>query len=355
MKYGDSIGFHAISQERVRLKQVLMKHHPLKNYIESLNRPSLLQLHNGKGDMTKRSQQKVKQLLLGNYFKKYPHQPLTMLMRDLGKETFVSKKYNDGICFENPKGTNLCYVNSCLNALMTSETVLNQLKNGSNSLIARSLIRLAEGNGTQNAGCFRKSVAEFFPDFNNNNQQDPMEFMYCLINILDCLKNLTRLKMQDTFQCDKCKVITIGQTDETFILSEFISGNSTTEIFMKNRTEQGFEKECIKCNLKLACHTKTETMIQTPKVLLLSLKRFNFDGFQGNKVFTNVVPDKILKLSDDAEYRLKSVIEHTGKTINSGHYTATLSVDNDWVICNDSVIKATKMPTQGCCRLSGTT
>jgi hypothetical protein len=221
-KLGDSLkSREAVTKEQHRLARLLMKNHPIHQFIETISKDKLTYLLNVS---YKQDLPKMRRALALKYFEQHPKCPLKAMLKDLGTLNKNSSKV--GILFENPKGNNLCYVNSCINALLFSETVLNQLKNGSNSLIVKSLIRLAEGNGTQNAGCFRKSVAEFFPDFNNNNQQDPMEFMYCLINILDCLKNLTRLKMQDTFQCDKCKVITIAFNGHFGCCSKYFKANA---------------------------------------------------------------------------------------------------------------------------------
>jgi uncharacterized UBP type Zn finger protein len=184
-----------------------------------------------------------------------------------------------------------------------------------------------------------------FSQFCNTNQQCPADFMLSLIDSVQSLKDLTRLEMLVTYQCQVCQVITNSPTTEVFfMLPESIKGgNNTTEIYFNNRISH-LEKDCQACKAKNSNHKQTQTMILRPKVLLLALKRFdNYD----NKIFTDVKPCKSLQISHEAKYELKSVIEHHGNTSRSGHITSSLSVSNNWVKCNDTFINDFKMPTQG--------
>lgn len=116
---------------------------------------------------------------------------------------------------------------------------------------------------------------------------------------------------------------------------------------------------CPNCR-KHVCALKMIALWSVPDVLILHLKRFTFDhcSHSGNVVRSKIdynvdfpiedldLTKYILGPHDDKAppvYKLVGVSEHSGKTANSGHYTATVrnSVDNKWYRCNDSHIGRT--------------
>jgi hypothetical protein len=97
--------------------------HPIHEYVTKLTPADLSRLSN---DGSKRNSQRLRTKVSKLYFKKYPKAPLTSLMRDV--EQFGGTRGRIGISLENLRGTNLCYVNSCINLLLHSDKVLKTLK-----------------------------------------------------------------------------------------------------------------------------------------------------------------------------------------------------------------------------------
>jgi hypothetical protein len=259
------LSHQTVDQEQKRLSFLLMKRHPIHEFIHKLDTHDLkrlVKLDNRQGIPYMRC------LLARQYFERYPQQPLKALGND-----FSNLVNNDkvGVAFKNPTGANLCYVNSSINMLLHGDKVLNCLK-GTNNHIANFLLKFSEGHGIQDATCLRESVAMKFPQFGNTNQQCPAEFLLSLINSVECLKDLTRLEMMVTYECQVCKVITNSPTTEEFLmLTENIKGGNISEIYLNNRTSY-LVKNCQECRATLADHKSTQTMIITPKVLLIEVK-----------------------------------------------------------------------------------
>jgi hypothetical protein len=269
-------GRHTITQEQQRLANFLMKEHPIHQLIESIKKDKLTDLLNLN---YRQSVPKMKKGLANEYFKFFPNEPLTALRKDLEGVQHKQKVTKVGISLKNPNGANLCYVNSCINLLLHSEKVLNNLKNNQNNELVKLLLSFALGNGAQIATHLRDSVAMKSPQFGNTNQQCPAEFLLSLINSVECLKDLTRLEMMVTYECQVCKVITNSPTTEEFLmLTENIKGGNISEIYLNNRTSY-LQKNCQVCGTTLADHNSTQTMIITPKVLLLNgMSSFGYFG-----------------------------------------------------------------------------
>lgn len=81
--------------------------------------------------------------------------------------------------------------------------------------------------------------------------------------------------------------------------------------------------------------TKTFSIFRYPNILMIHLKRFNYNSLFGSKLNNHVELINELKL-DDNKYQLKAVINHQGSSLSSGHYTCYTRYENQWYECNDS-------------------
>lgn len=116
---------------------------------------------------------------------------------------------------------------------------------------------------------------------------------------------------------------------------------------------------CPKCDTHV-CALKKMTLWTTPDILIINLKRFTFDtckrkgGIVRSKIDNKVdfpvdrldMQPYIMGVIDPQSppiYQLFGVSEHTGRTANSGHYTATVrnSRDEKWYRYNDSHVGST--------------
>jgi ubiquitin C-terminal hydrolase len=97
--------------------------------------------------------------------------------------------------------------------------------------------------------------------------------------------------------------------------------------------------------------TKKISILNPPPILIIQLKRFEFDGNKTSKITKAVdIPldldiSKYITNQDkniNTKYKLYSVIQHHGNDFQSGHYTATIrDVDTDnakWYKYDDSTV-----------------
>lgn len=81
--------------------------------------------------------------------------------------------------------------------------------------------------------------------------------------------------------------------------------------------------------------TKTFSIYRYPNILMIHLKRFNYSSLFGSKLNNHVEFKEELKLGEYI-YQLKSVINHHGSSLSSGHYTCYSKHQDQWFDCNDS-------------------
>ncbi|KAG0148030.1 hypothetical protein CROQUDRAFT_655399, partial [Cronartium quercuum f. sp. fusiforme G11] len=91
------------------------------------------------------------------------------------------------------------------------------------------------------------------------------------------------------------------------------------------------------CEARKDAVRRTELLI-APKVLVVNLQRFSFDG---NKLHNPIEPSTILKLNEESTgtevtYELQAVVCHSGVSSTSGHYyTYAKGLDGKWYLLND--------------------
>lgn len=109
---------------------------------------------------------------------------------------------------------------------------------------------------------------------------------------------------------------------------------------------------CDNCNEKNFCN-KNVTLLNTPKYLLIQLKRFEFNTktYNMSKILEEVnyplfidmdkycLQDNINKNIDTKNiYTLSSIINHLGASLQSGHYTSFHKIKDQWFYADDTDI-----------------
>jgi ubiquitin C-terminal hydrolase len=152
-------------------------------------------------------------------------------------------------------------------------------------------------------------------------------------------------------KCLKCN--SIFNTYEPFLDLELSIDNSTNNIYdcLNKLTNveilENNEWKCSKCN-KTSSPKKQIQIWKIPNILIISFKRF--DNY-GNKINLNIdFPINNLDLSDyingydkdDAIYDLYSINNHSGRSINSGHYFTYSKhlLNNNWFEFNDNNVSS---------------
>ena len=176
----------------------------------------------------------------------------------------------------------------------------------------------------------------FFPQFNNNIQQDAAEFLEIVIDSCLPLRNLCTYQIITNMICEECGLnsqLGIYNHETWIFLRESITGETIDQILQNNRFAT-ITKQCSSgtCMEKNTTHNKKETIFNSSDILLIAVNRFNE---QQMKLLNKIHPNNQIEI-DNTLYELGSIITHEGDYIGSGHYYAELKYTNDqWIRCND--------------------
>ena len=107
-----------------------------------------------------------------------------------------------------------------------------------------------------------------------------------------------------------------------------------------NKIENIEDLECDKCKIK-TLHTKSISVWKWPKILIISLNRFILLTKNNTciEIFDNKIVFSDLFTKKKVNYELKSVVNHCGSMLNSGHYFCIKNIKDKWYYCDDIIIK----------------
>ena len=135
---------------------------------------------------------------------------------------------------------------------------------------------------------------------------------------------------EEEFSCLSL-VIPLAEMSSTVTLQ-----NCFDESFAEELILEGWD--CKKCGLVDAAMGKGTQLLNLPKVLTIHLKRFKSTDRGYIKDNTVVwLPQGELKVLSSL-YRLVGVVNHVG-SMNSGHYTARVKLNNRWKSCDDRRVR----------------
>ena len=255
-----------------------------------------------------------------------------------------------GIRFIN--NLNDCFINADLNGLLSLGEIRNIImrSNATHSVI-KQIQDAAIQDGIHDVQALRKINS----DFDNNGQHDAGEFLYFLLDILETsipnLQHTYTYKTKLLIICQQCHAEYLLPDSTDIFLRLFFSSDKTAvqsngiiqrnctlqELIDHNWEPKEHEKHCVKCGGEAL---RKENIIESPKVLFILIMR-NINGEE--KIKTPVQPS-IEIVVNNTFYRLKSIIQHHGSNLNSGHYTTMLNFNNKWLKCNDRNIEQNKNP-----------
>ena len=256
-----------------------------------------------------------------------------------------------GLRFINPQGHNLCYVNATVNSLLNCRNALNVVKSDLECVVIK---KIKFWVNSSDATCSTRSLRDLlignnFKQFLNYAQSDPDDFIRCLFEISEPLKNLFKFEMLTSYECQKCFDKSYNNVEHFFGLNEAIKGTSIVDIIRNNR-ETSVESFCNICNTNVT-KTKKESFTSSPEILMIQLQRFvshNADGtahYDKDDAYIDHQKDITV---NNVKYSLRSIIGHYGQTPYQGHYTVSL-LDNHgtWIECNDTEINKIDTPKEG--------
>ena len=192
-----------------------------------------------------------------------------------------------------------------------------------------------------------------------------MENLYDSFNItnyIDINCKINSISIESKIKEEMCKLLdekTINLIKEKhLVISNYNSKYDIYECIQDFCSEKIIEDvKCPGCNNKCTCSSKTELVIP-PKVLCVHIKRFGQGCFPSSNLFESNNLNKrnnhitfpidldissILSKNLDSnkyKYKLKSVINHSGASLNFGHYytSAYSSIHEKWYNFNDDIV-----------------
>lgn len=214
-----------------------------------------------------------------------------------------------------------------------------------------STVELKESLAT--VGCMREL-------FDDDRQHDASELLTSLLDVFsvalaslgyDFVSDLFGSKVISSRRCAKCDTVTYDEGQPTTHLFVAIDDKETLEECLHDHFHGGDidEYSCPHCNSKGGKALERSWM--TPgRILIITLKRFYAKNLRpGRKIKSTIsFPTESLDLSNyvpksegetNLKYKLVGVINHEGKTMNSGHYVLLLRRNSSWIKFDDNVVE----------------
>jgi ubiquitin C-terminal hydrolase len=247
---------------------------------------------------------------------------------------------------------NTCYANSLLQVLFHIPQLQPLLH--TQLPLSNCLLQLKTEAQNPNSGILFPielfEMAIMF-DWQVYEQQDVHDFF---MHVTRCLHNEEVMSTQNEMTTVKRTIY--GQMTHQFTCSDCAYSNTESETFNSifypiqvhsinhitiEPSGQPSTRNCNQCQRQsLLCNTD---ITQTPPVLLIQLGMY--DDYQ-NKLQARIALEQQLVTKGNITYSLSAVIQHHGRTINSGHYTVLLkhSGTEEWYKCDDANVQLCNLP-----------
>ena len=237
--------------------------------------------------------------------------------------------------------SNDCYVNAALNALLSSQNILNKIKySKADTFEVNILQNIIQGKGVQSIQRILKQIDIYF---DNVFQRDSHEFFTKLINnigesIPEIFPMFT-IYTDSVRECQTCKDQQIDKTSNFFLHLPIDLDNTDIQSIVDNYyLPQKADGVICNNNCKIESEPsiilRKEKVNDPPKVLFFQLLRFGNDQQKKHHI---VKPSPVINFHGSS-YKIRSYIRHKGQTSTTGHYTAMLYLNNKWVECDDKII-----------------
>ncbi len=272
---------------------------------------------------------------------------------------------------KNPK--NLCYINVIIQLLYGMKCTRNHILN-----FELPILRNIAGRGVQNTSealknLFKKmiqenipvSVMEFkkivtenslFQEFQNNQQHDAAQFLMKILQSImddfssrndDTISELFCSRVVSRVHCHGCHKVFTNTNDHSSSIELPIVGNTLEQCMSNFFDYEELDKDRICQNCKIRGNASKYSLLGERPILITSLKRFNA---QCQKISTkvtfpleNLSLHKLMKEKSNVcsrtQYSLFAVINHFGRSSESGHYVLFMRSSEKWYKFNDEIIE----------------
>jgi ubiquitin carboxyl-terminal hydrolase 36/42 len=191
---------------------------------------------------------------------------------------------------------------------------------------------------------FLRLLCMKYPEYSGFDQHDASEFFTHLTDLLDTQLRKTNI-IQRLFSgefvshktCEECHTNISNRESFMSLALPVTSGQIEQCIENFLSTETIPDAICEKCK-KRTTQKKTYEITQLPSVMVMTLKRFEYNRQTGkiSKIDRDVTFPNRLDFGQQT-YKLCSFVNHKGKSFDGGHYyTYSETGENEWTEFNDS-------------------
>ena len=203
---------------------------------------------------------------------------------------------------------------------------------------------------------------------NDGTQQDTVEFLTILLQEVEEEISVNNWEAKVVIQefwgtekkekrfvnrtgiCSKCKSSPRDEVERFQVLqldipntSRVISLNGVIETYFSESSDDA-KMKCSCCTHKSNCpetgvckpkgFVSKRVLVNSPDILVVQINRYL--DLSGSKIKTTVWPNDKIMLPSGDEYTLCGIGHHLGDTFKGGHYIASVKLDNEWTVYNDT-------------------
>ncbi|XP_031154319.1 ubiquitin carboxyl-terminal hydrolase 37-like [Sander lucioperca] len=312
----------------------------------------------------------------------------TNLDRKLRKYTKGKLPKDELVALGFPNLAQTCYMNSTLQGLLTisdfiqgvynQESVWSSLPKsellGGFVKVGLSRFTASKAVKKQALAAFKRTVAEFNSEFEDDRQKDAHEFLTCVLNQLRCVSadlqaeafnrgfsytcpvdaNIT-FQMLSTRTCNGCGMQSTREEDYINLSLDLVPGGTVRQCMQDYFKENQLEYWC-ECGAETSSQQGSFSTL--PNALIIQLKRFNYTkSLKLEKINSPVILSRQLVLNAESSaseqtpscYSLKSIVSHLGSSAYAGHYICDGAhrdekppdMSDNWLTYNDKDVSET--------------
>ncbi|XP_027884042.1 ubiquitin carboxyl-terminal hydrolase 37-like isoform X2 [Xiphophorus couchianus] len=271
-----------------------------------------------------------------------------------------------------------CYINSILQSLLTLTCFVQELHNQLPVWSSDPQAELFRAILDTEVSCFsnmkeekkavlsffKKTVAGFNSNFDDDGQKDASEFLICVLDIMRSLSQEMHLRAANlglTYKCPVAEHIALqmmstrtcmGCGDQTHTVEDFVS--LSLDLVPRGSVNQCLQEYLREDHIEHICHCGAKdssvqsSFLTLPNVLILHLKRFKFTRSNAvKKIRKPIILSR--ELMTATYYFLVSIVSHIGSKADSGHYICDGIhrrqnmdiIDDSWLMYDDEHVSQT--------------
>lgn len=259
---------------------------------------------------------------------------------------------------------NSCYFNSALQLarlvfmqVVNDQNINDKIKDKSSSLY---LINNVLANNTNYNQLYDFIIKKL--NYNRYSQEDSVEAYTAILDEINEVisdKDNICTAFSQLIKCTNCNYFNIcdEQKEPVLVSNNLIASNKPASSFVQF-LGNGLKKEPLSTSYKCNCNNHNKdisiqmVLTKMPKFFSIKANRCRYGSSVRNRTILEISDNFNITTPEDLKsyylgtnrntiknkYNLCGIIMHHGTTINSGHYTAYVKVNNLWYHCNDITV-----------------